>query len=162
MVVENSISCHGGGPEGNQKGVQIEEKVASLLTELDLVVGVTAFPKWSADDRNKRDLQLNLNPEAGLFITDVFVQVKASTRGVWHFEEGMARMLKDNARKGKPQIDRHTWLMENRVILLVGDEIVSKTKATRRKVTDPEILDDFIRQLSDIDSYWRSKASQST
>lgn len=145
----------GGGSEGNRYGAQIERKVAALLTGLPIVRRVLIIPKNSWEDRQMIDLRVDLDQVASLAIDQVAVQVKASTRGHSHFKETLAHKLKSD--EDISSLDRQTWLMANRMILLVCGTKVSKTGNTRRSVSDEEIVDDFTNQLAAIDAYWHGK-----
>ena len=137
-----------GGPEGNKRGQEIEQKVAGLLENISFVANVKQAPRLSEMDRNMIDLVISFAPEEN--IDSVFVQVKSSSRGVSHFKETLSERIK---RRYKRQLTRRDWMLENRMILIVGDSVTSKSGKTTREITDDEIVSSFMSQLQQIRDY---------
>lgn len=161
MVVENPIPSESLllGREGNIRGVTIEQKVAGLIGELPFVSDVVQTEKWTREDKDMIDLIVILDSGDGLTVGEVFVQIKASTKGVEHFEERLAAMLKQNNVESGP-VDRKLWMLENHRIILNGDLEMSKSRKHKRHITDEEIISSFQAQLLEIDSYEKAKMSE--
>ncbi len=90
-----------------------------------------------------------------MLVHKVFVQIKASTRGVEHFEEQVSARIK-RKKRANGQVDRKTWMLQNHRILLNGDIKMTKSHKHSRQLTDEEIVADFEKQLQEIENYERS------
>jgi hypothetical protein len=152
-----SKNNYGGGEEGNNRGIEVERKIARILSEQEIISRVILFDKGSPEDQNMIDIVVMLNPDMNFSVNGVNVQVKASSRGSQHFKEGLRRRLKYVEQNDEVPVDDQTYLLENRLILIVGDTKRSRSGHTSWIVSDDEIIDDFTSQLSAIDEYWRSK-----
>src|SRR3989344_3893094 len=154
MVTENPQSSESLllGREGNIRGVTIEQKVAGLIGNLPYVSNVVQTEKWTTEDKDMIDLIVQLDGGDGLTVGVVFVQIKASTKGVEHFEERLAVKLKQDKGNGGPA-DRKLWMLDNRRIILNGDLEMSKSRKHRRHFTDEEIVSNFQAQLLEIDAH---------
>jgi hypothetical protein len=101
------------------------------------------------------DLVVSLRSEERT-ISIVFVQVKASTRGAEHFRENLKSRLK---RGGEGNTSCAEWMLQNKMILIIGDTFTSRSGKTTRKLTDDEIIQSFNEQLEKIDRYWGSQSN---
>jgi len=144
--------------EGNQRGVDIEHKVAGLIRGLPHVISVKGTEKLSREDINMIDLIVTVDGDNDTLVHKVFVQIKASTRGVEHFEERVSARIK-RKKRANGQIDRKTWMLQNHRVLLNGDIKMTKSHKHSRQLTDEEIVNDFKKQLQEIENYERSKTN---
>jgi len=134
---------------GNQRGAEIEEKIAKLIQGRPDVREVTITQKDMSDDREMRDLIVNLiNYDTSINLTPVFVQAKASNRGIEHFNEELKKIL---IKQGiTDQISLKEWMLVRKLILLNGDLVTSRSGKSSRHLTDEEILISFDTQLLEI------------
>jgi hypothetical protein len=102
-----------------------------------------------SDDREMRDLIVNLiNYDTSINLTPVFVQAKASNRGIEHFNEELKKIL---IKQGiTDQISLKEWMLVRKLILLNGDLVTSRSGKSSRHLTDEEILISFDTQLLEI------------
>lgn len=134
---------------GNQRGAEIEEKIANLIRSQSNVRQVTVTQKDTSDDRVMRDLTVNLvNNDPSIDLTAVFVQSKSSNRGVEHFYRELKQLLKKQGISD--QIGLREWMLSNRIILINGDLVTSRSGKNSRHLTDEEILTSFDTQLLEI------------
>ena len=139
----------------NRRGMEVQHNLCKLLGGLDYVLWIRETIKDSFEDKNKKDLIIGLDQsKKDLVIPDVSVQVKASTTGESTFKRDITRMLR---RQGKTNITREQWLLENRIIVLVGDLHISKSHKNRWLVTEEQTLASFEYQLAKINDYARSR-----
>jgi len=137
----------------DERGVGVEGSVLKLLENLDYVISVRGTEKNGPEDKQKIDLVVNLDKsKKDLFISDVSVQVKASTTGVITFRHKIRKNLKTQPEKN---ITYEEWMLRHRIVLLVGDVRISRNLKTRWPVSSEEIIDSFENQLIDIDNYAR-------
>jgi hypothetical protein len=143
--------------ERRERGTEIEHKVAGLIRTLPHVISVKETEKLSREDINMIDLVVTVDGDSEMLVHKVFVQIKASTKGVEHFEKQVSQRIK-RKKRAHEQIDRRTWLLQNHRIILNGDIKMTKSHKHRRQLSDEEILADFEKQLKEIDTYEKNKS----
>jgi hypothetical protein len=148
----------GGGKNGNRRGIEVEERVATLLATLPDVTNIRTTEQNSTEDQALTDLVVDLSEpfqEAG--IDQVNVQVKASSHTYGEFRRSLKRRLNrlglDSSQVGKDQ-----YLVDNHIIVLIGGERETKT-TPREVVPDERIIADFSQQLNTIVEAKKSKLS---
>jgi hypothetical protein len=140
----------------NRRGREVQHGLSKLLGDLNYVAWVRETEKDSPEDMDKIDLVVGLDQsQIDVVIPEVFVQAKASTTGVVTFKRKVTGMLK---KEGIIEtMRRDEWMLANRIILLVGDLRISRSRKNRWPVKNEEIIDSFETQLKKIDDYERRK-----
>jgi len=137
----------------NERGEEVENNVLKLLGALDYVTSVRGTEKNGPEDRQKIDLVVNLDREKkNLSISEISVQVKASTTGLTSFKREVRHILKTQSEEN---VSCEQWMLRNRIVILVGDVRISRSRKNRWPVSDEEIIDSFERQLEKIDNFLR-------
>jgi len=138
----------------DERGIGIENSVLKLLETLDYVTSVRGTKKNGPEDKQKIDLVVNLDKsKKDLSISEVLVQVKASTTRVISFKREVRQILNNLSEEN---VSCEEWLMRNRMIILVGDVRISRSRKSKWPVSSEEIIDSFESQLQKIDNYQRS------
>lgn len=141
----------------NMRGFEIQQNLCRLLSTLHYVVSVSETIKDSPEDKRKIDLVVSLDQLiAQVAFSEVFVQVKASTTGVFTFNRQIRQVLRKQGLGDN--ITRKDWMMANKIIVLVGDLHISRSRKSRWPVTDEQILASFEDQLKKINDYDLLKA----
>jgi hypothetical protein len=134
---------------GNIRGNVIERKIARLLKSHPGISWVRITQRNKPDDKNKRDIIVRVSvDELPDHQITVFVQAKASNRGVQHFAEGIRKSLGQNGINLKADVQE--WMLQNKVILLNGDLVKSRSGKQVKHLSDGEILASFDSQLQQI------------
>lgn len=138
----------------DERGIGIENSVLKLLETLDYVTSVRGTKKNGPEDKQKIDLVVNLDKsKKDLSISEVLVQVKASTTRVISFKREVRQILNNLSEEN---VSCEEWLMRNRMIILAGDVRISRSRKSKWPVSSEEIIDSFESQLQKIDNYQRS------
>ncbi|MDD3999019.1 MAG: hypothetical protein PHR98_02885 [Candidatus Shapirobacteria bacterium] len=138
----------------DERGIGVESSVSKLLENLDYVTSVRGTKKNGPEDKQKIDLVVNLDKsKKDLSISEVLVQVKASTTRVISFKREVRQILNNLSEEN---VSCEEWLMRNRMIILVGDVRISRSRKSKWPVSSEEIIDSFESQLQKIDNYQRS------
>jgi hypothetical protein len=140
----------------NRRGIEVQQNLCRLLSTLYYVIWVRETIKDSPEDQHKIDLVVGLDQnKAGIIFPEVFVQAKASTTGASTFNRHIAQAIKKQGLEDS--LTRENWMLENRMIVLVGDLHISRSRKSRWPVTDDQIIDSFENQLRKINDYEQSK-----
>jgi hypothetical protein len=140
----------------NIRGREIQQNLHTLLSTLSYVTGVRETTKDDPEDKRQIDLVVGLDQsKAGVNFPEVFVQAKASTTGVFTFYRHISLALRKQGLEDN--INRENWLLANRIIVLVGDLHISRSRKSRQPVTNEQIITSFEAQLKKINDYKRSK-----
>lgn len=121
----------------NESGRLMEESVASILEDLDVVTEVIRNPKHSEDDRLGRDLTIFL--AQGLPVSIVWAEVKPNEKRADEYRRKLARRL----RQQHDLRSTSEWMTANCQILINGG------------VSGEEIAASFTGQLARIEATHR-------
>jgi len=142
----------------NERGMLVERNILELLKSLDYVKSVRQTTKDGPEDKEKIDLVVELDSDKKkLYVWEISVQVKASTTGATTFRRDMRQILKDE--NFGENLTINEWMVRNRIILLIGDVRISRSRKTRWPITEEEIRISFENQLGLIDDYQRKNYS---
>ena len=142
----------------NERGMLVERNILELLKSLDYVKSVRQTTKDGPEDKEKIDLVVELDSDKKkLYVSEISVQVKASTTGATTFRRDMRQILKDE--NFGENLTINEWMVRNRIILLIGDVRISRSRKTRWPITEEEIRISFENQLGLIDDYQRKNYS---